>query len=81
MIELGVRVRDLITGFSGIVTGVCSYISGCHQALVVPPVDKDGKMVDGLWFDIQRLEVVTGDRIVLNNGLTPGPDSPPPRAF
>jgi hypothetical protein len=42
MIKLGSNVKDRITGFSGIVTGFVTYLSGCNQALVIPNVATDG---------------------------------------
>lgn len=54
---LGDRAKDVITGFEGIVTGRCEYLTGCEQVLLIPPVDKDGKRVDGEWFDIDRCTV------------------------
>jgi len=75
----GRKVKDRITGFSGVVTGVVFYISGCHQALVAPGVDKDGKVQDSHWFDVQRLEVDEfGAAIVLDNSASPGCDRAPP---
>ena len=79
MIPLGSKVKDKITGFSGTVTGRCEYLSGCNQALVVPPVGKDGNYKDGQWFDEQRLEVFKTKPVTLNNGTTPGFDKPAPR--
>lgn len=75
---LGHKVRDRITGFSGVVTGVVTYLTGCNQALVSPEVSDDGKLRDAHWFDVQRVEVVGNDRIVLDNGATPGCDMAPP---
>ena len=46
-IEFGKLYRDHITGFQGKCTGICHYISGCTQVLVVPSVDKEGKIVEG----------------------------------
>jgi len=48
---LGFTFRDRITGFEGIATGHVSYITGCDQLLLVPPVDGDGKVRDSQWFD------------------------------
>lgn len=76
---LGTRVRDRITGFSGVVTGYVQYISGCNQVLVNPGVDKDGKLMDGNWFDVQRVERIDNSLIVLENGETPGCDAPAPK--
>ena len=60
------------------VTGYVQYITGCNQALVVPPVDKEGKKPDGHWFDEQRLRQVGDEVIRLENGSHPGPDQSPP---
>lgn len=79
MIQLGVKAKDKITGFTGVVTGFCSYISGCNQALLVPPVGKDGRFVEAQWFDEQRLEILNAKAIVLDNSKTPGPDKPAPK--
>jgi hypothetical protein len=76
--QLGITARDRITGFQGVVTGYCQYISGCEQALLIPTVGPDGALRGGEWFDIQRLERVGDDIVVLDNGSTPGPDKPAP---
>ena len=57
-IRLGQKVRDLVTGLEGIVTGRCEYLNGCVQYHLKPTLDKDGKTVDGDWIDITQLEVV-----------------------
>lgn len=78
-IELGVTVKDRITGFKGVVTGFVSYLTGCNQALVQPKAGKDGSFKEALWLDEQRLVVDTkAARITLENGKTPGFDKPAP---
>lgn len=78
--RLGVTVRDLITGFEGVVTGRVEYISGCNQVLVVPKVKADGAFIPAEWFDEQRVVVNTAvDRIALDNGSSPGFDAPAPK--
>jgi len=77
--ELGQKARDLVTGFTGVVTGMVVYISGCNQALLAPSVKEDGTPGGSQWFDLQRLERVGDSQIVLNNSATPGPDAPAPR--
>lgn len=78
-LQLGCTAHDKITGFQGVVTGICEYISGCNQALLVPKVDKEGKHVDGQWYDVQRLVVHDDEVITLDNGETPGCDMPAPK--
>lgn len=77
--EFGVTGRDKITGFTGIITGWTTYISGCSRVLLAPPVTSEGKLVEGEWFDEQRIDVVAGDRIVLDNSSTPGADRDAPK--
>lgn len=70
--------RDKVTGFTGVCTGVVFYATGCHQALLVPPVDKEGKTQEAHWFDIQRVEVIQSNCVQLDNGTTPGCDAVAP---
>ncbi len=61
--RLGAKVRSLVSGFEGIVTGRCQYISGCVQYLVKPHVKENGEMADGHWLDENALEYVDGGLI------------------
>lgn len=63
--EFGDRVKDIVTGFEGVMLGRCEYMTGCTQVLVVPGVDKDGKRLDGEWFDVDRVTVVKAGAIKL----------------
>lgn len=54
----GLRVKNVATGFTGLVMGVSQYTNGCVQFLVKPPVDKEGKAVEGVWMDDNDLVVV-----------------------
>lgn len=76
---LGTTQRDKITGFQGVVTGFCQYISGCNQALLVPKVDEKGDHKEAHWFDVQRLEQIGTDVLKLDNGATPGFDKAAPK--
>ena len=58
MILLGQKVKDVVTGFTGIATSKIEYLNGCIQYCVKPKVRKDGKYPDGEWFDDSQLEVV-----------------------
>ena len=78
--EMGQKVKDVITGFSGVVTGKAQYITGCQQVLVVPPVKSDGDSVSGQWLDEDRLEVVDQSRIELPV-TSSGPDMSPSRSL
>lgn len=75
--ELGCRVKDKITGFKGIATGICKYITGCDRILVTPPVDKEGKYVESEWIDIQRLSLVGGKKLSIKSKPNGSMGNPP----
>lgn len=77
---LGYTATDRITGFKGIITGFCAYVTGCSQYLLQPRMDAKGHIEESRWFDEQRLKIDTKKKpILLNNAVTPGPDKPAPR--
>jgi hypothetical protein len=57
MIKLGQKVKDVVTGFEGIITGRAQYIYGCDQYCVVPKA-RDGKTAEGQWFDEGRIKII-----------------------
>ena len=77
---LGLMAQDRITGFRGRITAVVRYISGCVQVCLTPTgIGPDGKLPDGHFFDVQRVEVNRDvERVILDNTKTPGFDLPPP---
>ncbi len=54
-IQLGDRVKDGITGFSGVVTGIAEYLYGCRR-LQVESEKLEGGSPKTEWFDIDRVE-------------------------
>lgn len=58
MIKLGDKVRDRISGFEGIATARVEYINGCIQFCIKPKMLKDGKVIDGEYFDVDQIEVI-----------------------
>lgn len=74
--------RDIITGFQGVITGACSYISGCDQVLLAPKCDDGGKAQEALWFDTSRIVILAGEKVVSlpkdKVEAAPGPDKPAP---
>lgn len=56
-INNGDRVKSRIQGFKGVVTARADHLHGCNRYFIEPPVDKDGKISDGCWFDEDDLEV------------------------
>lgn len=63
MIKLGMKYRDLLTGYEGIATGFAHYITGCGQALIQSRCWEGNKKPEPHWIDEQRLEQV-GDEVV-----------------
>jgi len=56
MIELGVKAKDRITGFEGIVMAKVVYLNGCIQYCLKPPLSKKGELREGEYFDEGQLE-------------------------
>lgn len=75
--NLGDKVRDIITGFEGIVMGECRYLTGCEQRLVMPQEMRDGKYPESTWLDIDRLALVQSAAVSIPVS-TPGGDKPAP---
>ena len=51
MIKLGMKVKDKITGFTGITVGYDKYIDGRFRFCVQPLVDSNNTMRDAQWID------------------------------
>ncbi|MBW2605922.1 MAG: hypothetical protein JRE28_16700 [Deltaproteobacteria bacterium] len=58
MVKLGDRVKDVISGFTGIAVAETKWLHGCCRICVQPPVDKDGKHQENQTFDEPQLEVL-----------------------
>ena len=54
----GDEVIEKITGFRGVITGTCFYLTGCNQYLLTAK-SQDGKEPVALWYDEGRLEFVS----------------------
>ncbi len=61
---LGMRVRDRITGYEGIASSIGFDLYGCIQVAINPGIQSDGKLGEVIWFDTNRLEVVSNDRVM-----------------
>ena len=80
MIKLGNKVRDTVTGFSGIATGRTSWLYGCERIAIEPQELHDGKPIDQHWFDEQRVEVIQDTPPVISphsSATTGGPQRDP----
>lgn len=62
---LGHKATDKITGFTGVITSISFDLYGCIQAVITPPADSDkGEYKSGNWFDVTRLDITSGSKIM-----------------
>lgn len=59
---LGKTGKDRVTGYQGTIISISFDLFGCVQVIIRPPVDKDGKLQEAHWFDVNRVEVVDETR-------------------
>lgn len=78
-IELGSTVKDLVTGFQGIVNARAIHLNGCDRYWVEPPVKKDGTRADGAWHDVTTLKTIKGPSKELLAMTQPEPTEQPAR--
>lgn len=58
--ELGQELKDIVTGFSGIVMCRSEYFTGCkHYGLASKALSKEGKVNEWEYFDESRLVLVS----------------------
>lgn len=72
---LGFKVKDRVTGLTGVVTSVSFELYGCIQAIVNPGLDKDNKPSDTYWFDINRLEILSDKPVMNQPNFSYGPQA------
>lgn len=58
MVKLGDLVKEAVTGLTGVVVSTTESLSGCRQVCIVPRELKDGKPIEGQWYDDSRCEVL-----------------------
>lgn len=76
-VELGDEVRDTISGFRGVCTGLFNYINGCVRAMIEPRTLHDGKPIDAQTFDVSQVDVVKKS-VVPSFAGAQGPGGPRP---
>jgi len=55
--NLGIEVKDVVTGFKGIVMAHAEYLTGCDQYLVLPQPKKGSNIYpESRWFDEGRIK-------------------------
>ena len=74
MFNLGDRVKDIITGFQGVIVARTSWIYGCDRYTVVPEkLDQDGKPQNGTSFDEPQLKLVKAGVVMGDKPATATP--------
>ncbi len=58
MVKLGDKVKDTVTGFTGIAVSQHIYLQGCARFTVQPLIKEDGMLPAAESFDGPQLEVV-----------------------
>jgi hypothetical protein len=56
--ELGMKAKDKITGFTGILTARCEFLTGCNRYCIQPTELKDGTPINGIYFDEAQIDIV-----------------------
>lgn len=77
--NLGQKVRDTVTGFSGIIVRSAICLNGCIQYVVQPPINKSetNKFPDTVWIDEAQIEVID-QGISVEKKSTGGPSTKGP---
>lgn len=75
MINLGDKVKDIVTGFVGIATARHSYLNGCDRLTIQPSYKvKEGIQPDSQTFDEPQLKIVKSSVVLQGSKLTGGVD-------
>lgn len=65
--RLGAEVKDIITGFKGVIAGRTQYMTGCNRYCIQDrKLDKDGKPRDWVQLDENQLQLVSSKEIKLD---------------
>lgn len=77
MINLGCKVKDMITDFEGTCIARCEYLNGCIRCEVQAKGLKDGIPIEGIWIDEGQLVNITEIQKKKAEEVTGGPGSIP----
>lgn len=77
-VKLGNKVKDTLTGFTGIATSQTKFLHGCTQWGVKSEELHEGKPIALQYFDDPRLEVVEASDVVRAEGSDPANGGPGP---
>ncbi len=77
MLKLGSRVKDTISGFSGILTARTEWLYGCVRVAIEPEGLFEGKPIDTQWFDEPRVIELEKPVVEVQSNPTGGPRKDP----
>jgi hypothetical protein len=75
--RLGDKLKDRINGFNGVCTSRAQHLFGCARYWIEPQELKEGKPVDGRWYDEDSLEIVAAQVITARKYLVYEEDDVP----
>lgn len=79
--KFGQKAKDKITGFQGILTGHCEYLTGCDQYLIQPRCEKNNVFPEAQWIDEGKIIIISKKQLFKPEdvkGDEDGCDSPSP---
>ena len=71
--NLGDKVKDIVTGFTGIITAKTTFLNGCVRVSVQSDKLKDGIPTDPQWFDEPQVRIVKPNAVSEGSRDTGGP--------
>lgn len=78
--DLGVKLKDLVSGVTGIAVARLEHLNGCVHYCIKPLADKDGKEIEGIYVDSQQIvKVSDGIRKQITQNNTGGSAKGAPR--
>lgn len=80
LVSVGQTVKDVITGYEGVVVSRHEYLHGCTRLTVQTREMKDGKPIDEEVFDEQRVQILDIPNVldIAPRTNAPGGDRPVP---
>lgn len=73
MIKLGDRVKDRISGLTGIATERREYLNGCVQYAITPKIKPGATELPAWCIDEQQIDVLTKKKAIVKKRSTGGP--------
>ena len=75
--DLGKIGKDVITGFSGTITAVACYITGCDQYCITADAKDNYTEVLSGWYDVNRVELSDHKEVTIPTDESKGAMNPP----